>query len=65
MKILSLLALTLIMVLAVSSAQDWTMENYDNSMSRHSPQTIINKSNVDQLQIKWILNTGATLEARH
>ena len=63
MKILSLLALTLIMVLAVSSAQDWTMENFDNSMSRHSPQTIINKSNVDQLQIKWILNTGATLEA--
>ena len=39
------------------------MENYDNSMSRHSPQTIISKSNVDQLQVKWILNTGARLEA--
>ena len=49
MKILSLLALTLIMVLAVASAQNWTMENYDNSMSRHSPQMIVNKSNVDQL----------------
>jgi len=63
MKILSLLALTLIMVLAISSAQDWKMVNYDNSMSRHSPQIIINKSNVNQLQIKWILNTGARLEA--
>ena len=29
MKILSLLTLTLIMVLAVASAQNWTMENYD------------------------------------
>ncbi|MFZ3149833.1 MAG: PQQ-binding-like beta-propeller repeat protein [Methanothrix sp.] len=38
------------------------MVNYDNSMSRHSPQTEISKDNVNQLQVKWILNTGSTIE---
>ena len=38
------------------------MVNYDNSMSRNSPQTVIGKDNVNQLQIKWILNTDYKLE---
>lgn len=31
-------------------------------MSRHSNQTEIGKDNVNQLQVKWILNTGAIIE---
>ena len=46
----------------VMTSQDWPMVNYDNTMSRHSPQTTINKDNVNQLQVKWILNTGHTIE---
>ena len=38
------------------------MVNYDNSMSRHSPQAQIGKDNVNHLQVKWILNTGSTIE---
>src|SRR5208283_1071008 len=41
---------------------NWTMVNYDNSMSRHSPQMQIGKDNVNQLQVKWILNTGSPIE---
>jgi glucose dehydrogenase len=48
---------------AVAVGQNWTMINYDNSMSRHSPQTEIGKDNVNQLQVKWILNTGSVIEA--
>ena len=47
----------------IAVAQDWTMVNYDNSMSRNSPQTVIGKDNVGQLQVKWILNTGSVIEA--
>lgn len=47
---------------AMTSLQDWPMVNHDNNMSRHSPQTIIGKDNVNQLQVKWILNTGHTIE---
>jgi plastocyanin len=46
----------------VLTLQDWPMVNYDNNMSRHSEQTIINKDNVNQLLVKWILNTGHTIE---
>jgi len=31
-------------------------------MSRHSPQTAIGKDNVNQLEVKWILNTGHRIE---
>ena len=31
-------------------------------MSRHSNQTEIGKDNVNQLEVKWILNTGSTIE---
>lgn len=47
---------------SIVAGQNWSMVNYDNSMSRHSNQTEIGKNNVNQLQIKWILNTGATIE---
>ena len=62
MKKLLLLALISLLAIAVVSAQDWQMTNYDNAMSRHSPQTIIGKNNVNQLQVKWILNTNNTIE---
>ncbi len=62
MKKLLLLTLITLLTLAVVSAQDWPMANYDNAMSRHSPQTAIGKDNVNQLQVKWILNTNFTVE---
>ncbi len=62
MKKLLLLALISLLAIAVVSAQDWPMTNYDSAMSRHSPQTIIGKNNVNQLQVKWILNTNNTIE---
>jgi len=55
------LALILLSI-SVASAQDWPMVNYDNAMSRHSPQTLISKNNVNQLQVKWILNTNSSIE---
>ena len=62
MKKLLLLALTALLAIAVVSSQDWPMTNYDSAMSRHSPQTTIGKDNVNQLQVKWILNTNFTIE---
>ena len=47
---------------AIAVGQNWTMVNYDDSMSRHSNQTEIGKDNVNQLEVKWILNTGYTIE---
>jgi len=44
---------------------DWPMTNYDPTMSRSSPQTIIGKNNVANLKVKWILNTNYPIEARH
>ncbi|HET6580695.1 MAG TPA: PQQ-binding-like beta-propeller repeat protein, partial [Methanoregula sp.] len=41
---------------------DWPMVNFDPTYSRNSPQTMIGKNNVDQLQVKWILNTGYAIE---
>ncbi len=32
---------------------NWTQQNYNDNMSRDSPQTIINESNVNQLVEKW------------
>jgi len=65
-KILSITLVSLILITLACSAivvgQDWTMINYDNSMSRHSNQTEIGKDNVNQLEVKWILNTGAIIE---
>ncbi len=59
-----LLALTIgLLALLVAGAQDWPMVNYDDSMSRNSPQTTIGKENVNQLEVKWILNTGHRIEA--
>ena len=62
MKRLIILALILLALSAVTAAADWPMIGYDSAMSRHSPQTDIGKDNVNQLQIKWILNTGYTVE---
>lgn len=64
-KISLVLASLIFITLAFSSVavgQDWTKFNYDDSMSRHSPQTQISKDNVNQLQVKWILNTGSVIE---
>ncbi|HZD42878.1 MAG TPA: PQQ-binding-like beta-propeller repeat protein, partial [Methanomicrobiales archaeon] len=44
------------------TSEDWTMANYDYSMSRNSPQTEIGPSNVNQLQVKWIFDTGFPVE---
>ncbi|HZD43154.1 MAG TPA: PQQ-binding-like beta-propeller repeat protein, partial [Methanomicrobiales archaeon] len=49
--------------LNATNATDWPQTNYDPTMSRHSPQTEIGKNNVDQLQVKWILNTKYSTEA--
>jgi glucose dehydrogenase len=57
------LAMVILAFSAVAVGQNWAMVNYDNSMSRHSLQTEIGKNNVNQLQVKWILNTGSIIEA--
>lgn len=62
MRKLILLVLISLLASAVVYAQDWPMFNYDNNMSRYSPQTTINRDNVNQLQVKWILNTNFTIE---
>lgn len=55
-KILSITSVSLILIILACSAivvgQNWTMVNYDNSMSRHSNQTEIGKNNVNQLEVK-------------
>jgi len=65
-KMLSSTLMYLILITLACSAiglgQDWAKVNYDDSMSRHSDQTQIGKDNVNQLQVKWILNTGSTIE---
>ena len=65
-RFLSITLVSLILITLAFSAivvgQNWTMVNYNNSMSRNSPQTEIGKNNVDQLEVKWILNTGAAIE---
>lgn len=45
-----------------AASGDWTMVNYDPTYSRNSPQTVIGKNNIGQLQVKWILNTGYAIE---
>lgn len=47
---------------AIAVGQNWNMINYDDSMSRHSNQTQIGKDNINQLEVKWILNTGSVIE---
>ena len=63
---LSLISASLIFITlafsSIAAGQNWTMVNHDNSMSRHSNQTAIGKDNVNQLEVKWILNTGSTIE---
>jgi alcohol dehydrogenase (cytochrome c) len=46
----------------VKNVNDWAMVNYDLLMSRNSRQTEINAGNVKDLQVKWIFNTGFTVE---
>jgi alcohol dehydrogenase (cytochrome c) len=46
----------------VQNVNNWAMVNYDLLMSRHSRQTTIGKGNVANLQVKWIFNTGFTVE---
>jgi len=36
--------------------QQWTNPAYDEWNSGHSPQNIINKNNVDNLELKWVYN---------
>jgi alcohol dehydrogenase (cytochrome c) len=59
---LMLIAVVLLTLSVVAIAEDWPMVNYDGTMSRHSPQTVIGKENVNQLQVKWILNTNFSLK---
>lgn len=63
---LSIISVSLIFITlafsSIAAGQNWTMVNHDNSMSRHSNQTAIGKDNVNQLEVKWILNTGSTIE---
>jgi alcohol dehydrogenase (cytochrome c) len=47
----------------VVTGSDWQMTNYDPTMSRNSPQTVIGKNNVANLEVKWILNTNYPIEA--
>ncbi len=61
MKKFLLFVLT-VLTLSAAAAQDWPAVNHDNVMSRNSPQTAIGKSNVNQLQVKWVLNTGYPVE---
>ena len=42
---------------------NWTSNNCNPNMSRNSPQTTINKTNVNQLQQKWKFNTGSYVES--
>ena len=62
-KALIIIALLLLTLSTIATAQDWPQPYYDSAMSMNSPQTVISKDNVDQLQVKWILNTGNTIEA--
>lgn len=61
MKKILFLAVMLFLCMA-AIGQNWSMVNYDGSMSRNSPQTVIGKDNVDQLKVKWILNTNYPLK---
>ncbi len=60
--ILASLILITITCSAIAVGQNWNMINYDDSMSRHSNQTQIGKDNINQLEVKWILNTGSVIE---
>ncbi len=44
---------------ANTSDANWTSNNYDPNMSRNSPQTTINTTNVNKLVVKWTFNTGS------
>jgi len=57
-----LAAALILLSIPLMTAQDWPMVNYDNAMSRNSPQTTVSKDNVKELEVKWILNTGYTVE---
>ena len=46
----------------VSTDKNWTSINYDSNMSRGSPQKTINKTNVNQLVVKWKYNTTYRIE---
>ena len=41
---------------------NWVTANHDIFGTRHSSQTTINNSNVNNLQVKWILNTEFPIE---
>lgn len=45
-----------------SSDKNWTYVNSDPTMSRNSHQSTINNTNVKQLTVKWIFNTGYSVE---
>jgi alcohol dehydrogenase (cytochrome c) len=62
LQILASLILITLVFSVIGVCEDWTKVNYDNYMSRNSNQTQISKDNVNQLQVKWILNTGSVIE---
>lgn len=49
-------------VVSASADKDWNNTNYDPTMSRNSPQTTINSTNVNQLVVKWKFKTNASVE---
>ena len=61
MKIISLIFIILISTLFIPANfgqehQQWTHPAYDEWNSGHNPQNIINRDNVDNLELKWMYN---------
>ena len=52
--LLSALAFSLPAVRAQSKGSDWALPFADIGGTNYSPQTVINKQNVGQLEVKWI-----------
>jgi alcohol dehydrogenase (cytochrome c) len=49
-------------IVSKSTDKDWNNTNYDPTMSRNSPQTTINSTNVKQLVVKWKFYTNVSVE---
>ncbi len=60
--IVCLAVLAFLNIPGMVAATDWPQVAYDASYSRNSPQTVIGKNNVAQLQAKWVFNTNYPVE---
>jgi alcohol dehydrogenase (cytochrome c) len=60
--IICLMLCILFAIPAMVAAADWPQVNYDVTYSRNSPQTVIGKSNVANLEVAWIYNTNYPVE---